>query len=60
MARKKNPVTLEEQLKKIDADIEMTKEKLNKLKKKKKELEEKMKIDRLTVYLFLRGRQLKM
>lgn len=48
MARAKKPETLEEQLEKVNDDIEITKEKLNKLKKKKRFLEEKIKNNRLT------------
>lgn len=48
MARRKNPATLEEQLEKVNADIEATREKLSKLKNKKKELEKKIKMNRLT------------
>lgn len=48
MARRKKPATLEEQLEKINADIETCKEKLSKLRRNKKELEEKIKINRLT------------
>lgn len=48
MARTKKPETLEEQLDKVNADIETTKEKLNKLKKKKRDLEGKIKMNRLT------------
>lgn len=48
MARTKKPETLEEQLEKVNADIEIAKEKLNKLKKKKRDLEEKIKMNRLT------------
>lgn len=47
MARAKKPETLEEQLEKVNVDIEITKEKLNKLKKKKRYLEEKIKNNRL-------------
>ncbi len=45
MARTKNTVTLQEQLEKIDAEIEMCKEKLSKLKKKRKMIEEKINTD---------------
>ena len=48
MARAKKPETLEEQIEKVNADIEITKEKLNKLKKKKKYLEEEIKNNSLT------------
>lgn len=48
MARKKKPETLEEQLEKVNIDIEAMKEKLSKLKKRKKDLEEKIKLNRLT------------
>ena len=48
MARTKKPETLEEQLDKVNADIETTKEKLNKLKKRKRDLEGKIKMNRLT------------
>lgn len=48
MARKKKIVlTLEEQLIQVTADIEQTKETLKSLEKTKKELENKIKIDRL-------------
>lgn len=48
MARKKKiNLTPEEQLKQIISDIEQTKETLKSLEKSKKELEEKIKIDRL-------------
>ena len=48
MARKKKvTLTLEEQLDQIIADIEETKETLKSLEKSKKELEEKVKMDRL-------------
>ncbi len=45
MARTKNTVTLQEQLEKIDAEIEMCKEKLSKLRKKRKMIEEKINTD---------------
>lgn len=48
MARAKKPETLEEQIEKVNVDIEITKEKLNKLKKKKKYLEEEIKKNSLT------------
>lgn len=48
MARKKKVVlTPEEELKQIVADIQQTRETLKSLEKSKKELEEKIKIDRL-------------
>lgn len=48
MARKKEVVlTPEEELKQIVADIQQTRETLKSLEKSKKELEEKIKIDRL-------------
>ena len=48
MARKKKvSLTPEEQLNQIIADIEETKETLKSLEKSKKELEEKVKMDRL-------------
>lgn len=48
MARRKKVVlTPEEQLNQIIADIEQTKETLKSLEKSKKELEEKVKMDRL-------------
>ena len=49
MARKKKvSLTPEEQLNKIISDIEETKETLKALEKSKKELEEKVKMDRLS------------
>ncbi len=45
MARAKNTVTLQEQLEKVDAEIEMCKEKLSKLRKKRKMIEEKINTD---------------
>lgn len=48
MARKKKVVlTPEEELKQIVADIQQTRETLKSLEKSKKELEEKIRIDRL-------------
>lgn len=48
MARKKKvTLTLEEQLNQITSDIEQTKETLKTLEKSKKELEEKIKMNRL-------------
>jgi len=48
MARKKKiTLTPEEQLNQITADIDQTKETLKSLEKSKKELEEKIKMDRL-------------
>ncbi len=48
MARKKKvTLTLEEQLNKVTSDIEQTKETLKTLEKSKKELEDKIKMDRL-------------
>ena len=48
MARKKKvTLTLEEQLNKVTSDIEQTKETLKSLEKSKKELEDKIKMDRL-------------
>ncbi len=41
MARRKKPESIEEQLKKVIYDIETAQENLKKLKRKKRELEEK-------------------
>lgn len=46
MARTKAPVSLEGQLVKVDNDIKTLQEQLKKLKKKKRELEEKIEIEK--------------
>lgn len=48
MPRTKKPTSLEEQLIKVDSDIEATKKTLSRLKRTKKELEDKINLNRLT------------
>lgn len=47
MARTRKPITLPEQLEKVSADLEAAKENVRRLKKMKKELEEKIRREQL-------------